>query len=1216
VDPVSPAILAKWAGPVASRFAVNGIGRLTHVRRVARVAAKKAAAAGVLISKKSLRTWLSQADTAQQLRQCTEHSLAQTAERLTFLVPGSDAEQRRADALRVLQMVMQEYVRLSTPTEAALVTGDWGRQTTVEDGARTRETVQELHDDVLGRLDARTDFEDALRTLSPWSAQEARRLVSAWPAVETVVGLLPDTGTGRRSVVQQWADQEPVWLRDAPPQVFSWLGQIASDYAAQRASLVFLERCIRGGGFPRDFLVARAALQAGSGTEQEIRDYLAGHRDTASPLLDALRAYLDRDWAGCLEHLGLWEPHDAMAQAMKVQLEAETLLSMGREGEALAQLRTAEKGGMFTGLGLRLAHALLQRAVHVRSQNKLAHAQEALAVAVRARNSRRAWHGDSAAATVVAVQAAVLSQDLSKAWSLTQPPPEGEALPHEAADSRLREQTALVAALSGREREAKQSLADMTNAFAKVQVLAMLAECRLEGDTENPQVRTLWQQAWDAAQSEPEQLTAAMGLAEAGADLPDLEHLRVEFPDAVAEIELLARALRSSFGEQLAVLRANITRHPLIVLKLAQRYYRRGDVELAAQTLKDGADHWRDPRLMAMAASHFREAGAHPRARDCADAALKMAGPGWAGQGRMYALLVEVESADGRMERATDAALSLLALDPQDPDARWALVKCYATRALVERAWQTLTEQGAPLDPRSRDEALLWVELGARLSTDPHFTGRALTLMQHWPEEEELLGRFLNALHLRAVGTTEPLSEQEGKQLRNATSSYLERFPDSSVLRAVAVGPQDNLLENVADELRRAHQSTKEVLSKIINGELPVGVLTWATGRTYGECCMRRAAGVVYAADFPTGLAETQAAQAAWTGRTVLDTTAAVTLALLDRQVSEPLIGYVQAVMTTDQLLADALRAKESLALQSELTLGWDERSGSPAVSSSTPEQMAALRATATRLVEIMQATTRVSRPELRSFPPLPGGPRGTQWMTAIDYAKEHGLLLWCDDRVMRALARTEGVAAFGTLTLIDACHSAGLLASPEAAVIKAELLRNYFVDIPFSTELYYAAAQADGWRAKAVAMALSRPTPWSDPQAAARFALDAASQAVTSMPDETPGWLGAAYAGLHRASLPSHRQRNLHVLCWQILTQPWISASSLPFTLAGLHAGIQAVADTDAALKAALTQYYGTLVEQMGHIAAASSLMRLFALTDERDKATAARTVLTYTTR
>lgn len=97
MDPISPAVLAKIIGPAASKFATNWLGKLTHVRRVARASVKQTAAAGIPITIKSLRTWLSRADTAHQLQKCTEQSLQQAAEQLVFLISGNDMGQRRSD---------------------------------------------------------------------------------------------------------------------------------------------------------------------------------------------------------------------------------------------------------------------------------------------------------------------------------------------------------------------------------------------------------------------------------------------------------------------------------------------------------------------------------------------------------------------------------------------------------------------------------------------------------------------------------------------------------------------------------------------------------------------------------------------------------------------------------------------------------------------------------------------------------------------------------------------------------------------------------------------------------------------------------------------------------------------------------------------------------------------------------------------------------------
>ncbi|MET8921617.1 hypothetical protein ABZW26_04300 [Streptomyces sp. NPDC004623] len=505
--------------------------------------------------------------------------------------------------------------------------------------------------------------------------------------------------------------------------------------------------------------------------------------------------------------------------------------------------------------------------------------------------------------------------------------------------------------------------------------------------------------------------------------------------------------------------------------------------------------------------------------------------------------------------------------------------------------------------------------LGARFTTDPHFTGRALALTQRWRDDSDLVGKVLANLHWRAVQPASSLSEQDVEQLRTATAAYLERFPDNTVFRAVQIGPEDDPLKNVAEELRRSHENARELHRRTAAGELPAGMLVLSSGRSYAEILLRPSAERphVYAANDVTDPAEAEAAmQAARSGRVVVDFSAAVTLALLEPGVAERLMGHPRSLVTTDQLFTDALHAQESLALRTDMELTWDEGDARPAVRTTSVERLARMRTTSARLVEVVRAMPRVPRPELRSLRQLPVHRSSTQWLTALDHAKEYGLVLWCDDRVLRAVARSEGVAAFGTLALLDARVNAGLTTPEEALLTKAELLRNHYVDIPFSADLYHPAALADGWQARAVAVALSRPSAWADAKATSAFALDAASRAVDTLPHEATGWISAAYGGLHRATPPAHRQRNLRTFSLQVLTQPWISSSTLPFAWAGLRAGVEAAGDSDAPLEAALTLYHQALAEELTPLVAAGTLTAMFVHTDEADRAMAARVVLT----
>ncbi|MEV0227211.1 hypothetical protein [Streptomyces sp. NPDC050704] len=1066
--------------------------------------------------------------------------------------------------------------------------------------------------EILHRLDARTDFQTGLRTLSPRAQEEAQALTGAWPAVEQAVGLLHSCPTEREALLRQWAHRFPSWMEKAPPQAFAWLAELASDYEAHQASVTFFQRCIDDGGFPRDLWVARAAQQlSAAGTDQDARDFLVTNNNPSSPLLLGMLALFDSDWKKALGHLASWEPATRTARAFKAGLEAHALTSTGQDAAALARLRAADPDGIMSGIQHLSALILLDRAVRGRSEHRLADAREALALAIKARDGRRTWFGDSVAPAVVAVQAAQVCGDAVTAWGLTQEQSEGQALAREARDPRLIEHRAVLAALTGRVDEARRLQSQVESAYARAQITAVILERETDGQIEPPQIQAAWQAVWDAATTEQEQLQAAMGMAECGTQPVDLDRLEGSHPEIVAEIRLIARALTASSAGDLSVLRANVTKSRIIVLALAQRYQISGERELRARTLRSGAEHWRDAFLMAMAADAYRHADMPAQTKVCAREALTLAGPDWAAQGEMYALLVEAELAEGNTDRATDAARNMLALDPHDHNARWALVRCHVARSLFEDAWNVLAYQGTPIEPRTGHEALLWVKLGARHSSEANFAGQALALMQRWPDDEELLGAFIATLHLSAAGTPERWSENDADQLNEATAEYLERFPDSSQFRAVTLGPDDDPLVNVADELRQAHENVKGVQSKVAAGDLPLGTLTWVTGRGYTELSLRRGAGFVYAGDALAAGVGAEAVATACSVRTVIDPTAAHTLALLDPGHAERLIGSLEEVVTTDQLFQDALYAKESLALQTELTLGWDEAGQRAEVRSDEVANLERLRSTSVRVVDVLRSVARVPRPELRRFP-LPGT-RGKEWLTAPDYAKEHGLVLWSDDRVLRAIARAEHIPAFGTLDLLDGTTAAGQFSAHEALLIKADLLRNHYVDIDFSSDLYEAAALADGWQAKAVANALSRPLAWTQPQSAASFVLDCVSRISEQRPHDINLWLAAASTGLARASVPGAANQNLKALVWQVLTQPWVNTSSLPFILTGLRCGIAVRDDAGLPLEEALAQFYAALVARFGHVVAASQLMKLYKIAPDAEKAAAARIVLTH---
>lgn len=1213
MDPASFALIARAGGPIASKLGMSFLQRKTRAIRVARAASKKAKAIDIAISAKSIRKWLSRRDTTEQLRACTEDSLAAMARSLTFMVSGEDASVRNKNALAVLRIVMQEYLRTANTSAAIELSNAWQQQRVAEEGKKNRSAIAIAQTEITSRLDTTNGFDAFVRTLSPLRRVEAETLRTRWRSVEIALAALDGNRLNRGEILNQWAESTPTWLENTPVDGFLWLAHMATDYGAHDAAHRYFEMAISAGAFPHDYWVARSAIALGhKRNTEEVREYITSHRQGEHPFLSAVEAFIDSEFNEVISLLESWKPHSEADSAISESLKVSALAGLGKIREAIELAKSTAENSELSGLATRAAELLLVRATSGQSEHRLMDCQEALSLAQMARNRRRSWYGDSVEPIVIAVKAAQLSGDIEKSWSLRQLPPQGDALVHETKDQRLQSQAALTAALIGRFDEARELLSHVDDDFTKAQVEAVMADVAIAEGEDTSELRRLWTKAWELASNDPERLFAVTGMAESGADLPDLSELAKDNPDAVREIQIIAKAMANS-GDNLASLRIGATKSRLLVVKLAQQHFVKGDVAAAAEALKAGAERWSDAQLMSMAAHRFREDNQKEKARSAARSAMHLGGPGWAGAGRMFALLVEVESADDNYEAASDAARSLLALDPYDDDARWALVKCLITRVKIDEAWRVLSYHGEAISPRGRDETLIWLGLCAKFYVGADFAGKALEFMHMWPDDEEILGRFLQTLHLIGSRSAEiPLTDTDVERLHAAAQDFENRFPDSVHWRAVRLGSDNDLLAPIAPQLCENHERTKNFRRGVQCGELPLGMLALAIGRTYTEASVRRAAGRVFAVDLNASAAESEALDRAQESKVVVDPTAVHTLSLLDAESAELLLGSVPAVVTTDQLYKDALQCRDSLALASDMQIVWDEDNGHAAVSITPKEDVEMLRLRSNRILQLLEAMQRVPRLELRALPDMSIGNK--DWITGLDYAIEHQLAYWSDDRILRTLARSRGVPTFGTMSLIRRSAENGSISEDEFRLLESELLRNYYVDIPYSREVYSAGAAGDGWRPLGVAASLTRKHVWSRPEEVAEFAMHAASQVAGRSPDEITGWVGSAAVGIVGVSdTPEMATQNLQILLRKAISQRWCNSHRIGYILSGIRLG---VADRDGVgdpTVTVLAEYYAALVRQMGHVVAASQLMTLMQSTTSEDKSLAARIVLVH---
>ncbi|MEU3879018.1 PIN domain-containing protein [Streptomyces californicus] len=939
---------------------------------------------------------------------------------------------------------------------------------------------------------------------------------------------------------------------------------------------------------------------------------LCANSDASHPLLGAQLAIFREHHDDAIEHLEAWSTESPYDTAIKARLLALSWNSKGDLSKAIGLLEEMHASVGGAGVAVMAAQLLLVRATGRNTGTRLYDAQKALSLSLQARNARRQWHGDSVNPLISAIQAAIISGDAEKAWSLTQPIPAGDATTSEANHPEVLALTSLVAALTGRFEAAEDLINGIDpNSFQAAHVRALIADAKSEDTADNSEVERLWQAAWSLADNDENRLMSAMGIAEAGGTLPDLTALDAKNSEAVQEIRDISRALAGP-REATVSMRANAHKSRIVAVKLAQRLHSQGDVAGAADVLLKSSVRWVDPQLAAMAAGRFREAGLPERAREAAQSALSKGGVAWAGAGRMYALLIEVESASGNIDAALAAARSLLSLDENDEDARWALVRCLMLNSEVEPAWHAMHHQGGPASPRNQTEAIIWINLNARFSVDPSLPGKALKLMKQWPDDERLLGVFIGVLLTRLNRRGVPVSDADSATLRSAIDDFISRFPDSQVFSAVKIHDDSDPLAPLADSLRDDHERLREVKRMASAGTIPVGLVGEIAGRSYTEASLLQSSGLVYA-NFDSDKTSSESLPDGLLRKVVLDVTAAHTLALFDEATAEGLLGRIVDLATTDSLYRDSMRAHEELSLQSEMTLLWDEGADAPSVHVRSAEESEQLIQKSLRIHEILRSARRVQWPELRNFTEM-AKHTTADWLTGLDYAMSEGATFWSDDRILRSVGNEKGVTCFGTLDFVWLLFRQGFIGRDEKAAIEAVLIRNNYVDIPYSHDAFRLAASSDGWRAQGTASSLTRPSFWRKPNDVMEEVFYAINNVWIEDPLQIAGWIASAGVGLVRVGGNTEQStHNLAVFLRRIIGQPWLQASTLPYVLNGLRSALKEEPDIVDPVQRVLGEIYGVLVERVGHETAASYLLGLFSNAQAEDKAIASRVIILH---
>ncbi len=1206
MEPVTTAMVVVYLADLGAGVAAEEVtAQLKHLlasnsrrRRIAKKTAKAAAKEGIYFRPAVLRDWLRRSDVQQQLLLGTHESVETAVKRLAWALEGTE-EERTERAVRITEITCQQFLLVQSPQEATAVSAAQTQALVSAEHRTTRELTGEGFAEVISKLDAPAVFEENLTRFHPWRAEHARQLAASWSSIHEVVDLLAHS-RDRRALLESWSVSTPTILGNAPGAVWCWIGELATDYRSDCAAQ-FISRGIERGVTDPDYWWARVAMATDpedDGIEQPRRDLLQRARDP-HPLGKAQLAFLDRDWQHVDEALAGWEPESRGDASIKVVLAAESARAQGELEVAIGLLEDASLAEPeATGLKIRLAELLLSRGYHGHTVSRNKDFTQAQALAIQSRDSRRLWGGDSVEATLVAVKASALASDLDRTWQLTQTEPDGNASPTEAADPRIRKEAAVLAAMTGRTNEANQLAAGLADPFTT----ELVAGYHALNDEDLPAAEIHWIQAWDVAPDDFSRLQVARSLAPLGLRLPDLDDLAADHPDMVAEIRAIHDVMATATGQRLTKLRAHAQEYEQIAVLLAQELSAQGDLLEAAEVLDQAATRWDLPLLRKMAADRFFHAGKYERAVDAAQQARTMGGASWPGE--LECLQVEFNALEalGREDESLAVVRQMTTLAPESEDARWALVKCLGRRDNLDAAFAALRYKGVPIRPRNRDDARDWIILMTTCDRSPYYLSRALDELDRWSGDEEIAGVFLTNITFgltQREGTPDPT---ELGRLHTSTDDYVNQFPESPVFRRFTIS-EDDPMGDLAAVLRERHTdpALQELQAKVASAELPLGLAAEVHGLSYAEASLKRAAGFVYSnAPGASGVTSEELLTALRQGPVVLDTTAAVSLLALRATLREQLVGQFTRLESSGVAFRDARASQQSLSLKSTMSMHWDPEQDRLRLTEITEEEANTLADRADQLVALLTATRRRGW-QLRHFAELT---MEGAWINLVDYAVSNSLPFWCDDIVLRGLARQAGCTTFGTIDLIQALEAAGELDASAARTAQATLLVEFHALLKFDHHLFVEAAQLDRWRPRGVAAALTLPETWSEPGEVMKFVHQAAGENAETAHDELRGWVTAAATGLAKLGADANgASHNLSLLLGSFLARPWMTPHLLPVVVEGVRQALRQRPDIEDPLHGMLVMVYRVAAQQFNESAGSHVLLHWAEHLNKADK-------------
>jgi len=745
---------------------------------------------------------------------------------------------------------------------------------------------------------------------------------------------------------------------------------------------------------------------------------------------------------------------------------AETALRDGEYTKAveLRERAVAAGGDHETVYRLALARTLRRRALS-EPGSSVSDLRRALGYAHDAVEERRRWDGPSAEALAEVLDILTAADDLAAAVTAALPASQGgTALDAEATDPDVAWRGAH-AALTSRNQPAREFFTQVLPDGPyrrELQALDSEARGRLAAERITAWTRLLAEAADDTMAAK-----CIAALARLGVWPPQADELRARSVLPADYYDTLQAVYRARSGEPdiaIARLRELADTTMLAALQLIQLLEEYAGPGSAISEAERQSTRWQTAQLKIEYVDLLGRHGRH----DAAAAVIERAIPDGSLPADVRLQLCRwYVSRQAQQRKFAEAAVSAragLAIG-QDPGLAWMLIKVLLNDGKTPAARQAL-ERHKP-EPVTDEEIRIWMQLHLGVPLTPDDARTMTGLAQRQPE-----GEFRDAIIAMLI--REVLLVPPAVPFPADVTGVVARLEEETRNRpgtGLRIDPDDEGALRAALEKQQPDPAAyQRVISEVQRGTATMADIARFTRRPYGTVLLHRPAGILPAADLAPGLrsaGEQAARRATSAGSCAADLSSLHLLSLLEDDDRLRIRSALPRLTVARQAVDDALLTRDHTRVLA---------AGTYTASLSADGTIERTPLTADQQVLLLVQAETLEAAAASAEARYPGTP-GDAAASVITLAREHHLVLWCDDIVLRQKARMADVAAFSLLDLVTALAADGTAFNLPAMLRR--LAGQYVVDLPLTAADITALAAACDWRPGPAHTALARPAWW-----------------------------------------------------------------------------------------------------------------------------------------